>query len=140
MSSLLGESVMNDKRIRQLVVVILGIIVALGALSLVSTLIGMAVPLAILGVGGFAFYKIVLEGRGESEAMADEFAETSGLVVEGKPAGIEHSDEDQEQQAKERLSAIERARSAYVDQVTPAEEILAQIRARKEGLPGDDET
>lgn len=133
---------MDDKRIRQLAIAILGIIVALGVFSLISTLIGMAVPLALLAVGGFAFYKIALEGRGEPAAMDDEVAESAGIASEVKAAKQEDvlTPEDQEQPAKARLSAVEQAQSAYVDQATPAEEILEQIKSRKARLQDDDET
>jgi len=50
------------------------------------------------------------------------------------------SAEDQEQPTEARLSAVERAQSAYVDQATPAEEILKQIQSRKARLQEDDET
>ena len=73
---------MNDKRIRQLVIAILGVILILGLLSLVSTVFQMIVPLAILAVGAIAFYKIVLQGRDKPAAMEDEIAETAGIVAE----------------------------------------------------------
>ncbi len=130
---------MKDKRIRQLVIAILAIIVALGLLSLISTVVQLIVPLAILAVGGFAFYKIVLEGRGQPAAMEDEVAESSGMAVAGQAALIESAGDAPQKQAEERLSAVEQARQAYVDNMTPAEEILDQLKSRQERLQGDNE-
>ena len=73
---------MNDKRIRQMVLLVLGVILILGVLSIVSTLFQMIVPLAILAVGVIAFYKIVLQGRDKPAAMEDEIAESSGATEE----------------------------------------------------------
>jgi len=148
---------MDEKLIRQIVFVILGIVVVLGVLSLVSTLVQMIVPLAVLGIGGFAFYKIVLEGRDEPDAMEDEVAETSAMVVQGaadpvaqaQPDTQDTNEEDimvevktpeeTQQEAEERLSAVEQAQRDYVDNITPAEEILEQLKARKQRLQGDDQ-
>ena len=44
----------NDKRIRQLVIAVLVVILALGLLSLVSTVFQMIVPLALVIGGAFA--------------------------------------------------------------------------------------
>jgi len=145
---------MDEKLIRQIVFVILGIVVVLGVLSLLSMLVQLIVPIAVLGIGGFAFYKIVLEGRDEPEAMDDEVAETSNMVVQGtaEPVVSETNDnadseiviedkspEETQQEAEERLSAVEQAQQDYIDKTTPAEEILEQIKARKQRLQGDDD-
>lgn len=148
---------MDEKLIRQIVFVILGIVVVLGVLSLVSTLVQMIVPLAVLGIGGFAFYKIVLEGRDELDAMEDEVAETSAMVVQGTADPVTQvqpdtqvtndddivvevkTPEETQQEAEERLSAVEKAQRDYVDNTTPAEEILEQLKARKQRLQGDDQ-
>ena len=132
---------LNDKRIRQLAVAVLVVVLALGLLSLVSTVFQMIVPLALVIGGAFAFYKIVLEGRDTPEAMDDELAESSGLAADDLSAQSQGAaDPDaNEADARQRLSAVERARSAYLDSATPAEEILDQIRARKQRLGGDDE-
>ena len=131
---------MNDKRIRQLVIAILGVILILGLLSLVSTVFQMIVPLAILAVGAIAFYKIVLQGRDKSVAMEDEIAETAGIVADD--VGANTSDDariNSEAAAQERLSAVEEARNEYVDSSSPAEEILDQIKERRQRLQGDDD-
>ncbi len=133
---------MDDKLIRQMVFIVLGIIIILGAISLLQTLIGMIIPLAVLGIGGFAFYKIVLEGRDVPEVMEDEVAETSSMVIEGTAeavAPVNETIDETETQAKERLSAAEQAKRDYIDSATPAEEILDHINARKQRLQGDDE-
>lgn len=138
---------MNDKLIRQLVIAALVIVVALGVFSLISTLLQLAIPLAVLGIGGFAFYKIVLEGRDVPEVMEDEVAESSAMVVEGTAEAVTSTvasedvvtPEETQQQAEERLSAVEKAQRDYVDNVSPAEEILDQINARKQRLQGDDD-
>ena len=135
----------NDKRIRQLAIAVLVVILALGLLSLVSTVFQMIVPLALIIGGGFLFYKIVLEGRDASdavEAMDDELAEASGmaaadLALDEAPADANEDEDDSA--ALERLSAAERAQSEFLDSATPAEEILDQIRARKQRLHGDDD-
>lgn len=136
----------TDKRIRQLAVAVLVVILALGLLSLVSTVFQMIVPLALIIGGAFAFYKIVLEGRDAPdafEAMEDELAESSGLAagdlaVDSEDAANLADDED-ESAALERLSAVERAQNEFLDSATPAEEILDQIRSRKDRLHGDDD-
>lgn len=116
---------MNNKRTRQLVMVmaIAGILLALGLLSLISTLTQWIAPLTLLALGGFAFYKIALQGRGEPSVMADEVAESSTPM---------------ETAANARLSAVEQARQAYIDRAVPAEEILEDIQSRKGRLQGDD--
>ncbi len=133
---------LNDKRIRQLAVAVLVVILALGLLSLVSTVFQMIVPLALVIGGGFAFYKIVLEGRDTPDVMEDELAESSGLAAGDPALGVAYADTDDDEdeaEALERLSAAERARSEYLDSSSPAEEILDQIRARKKRLAGDDD-
>lgn len=144
---------MDDKLLRQIVFVVLGIIVVLGVLALLQMLVQMIIPLAMIGIGGFAFYKFVLEGRDKPEAMADEVAESSGMVVEGVAETVESTreietaeptetistPEETEKQAQERLSAVEKAQRDYVDNTTPAEEILDQIKQRKQRLQGDNE-
>ena len=134
----------NDKRIRQLVIAVLAVVLALGLLSLVSTVFQLIVPLALAIGGAFAFYKIVLEGRDApdaAEAMDDELAESSGLAAAdlASHAGYAADQDAEEAGAPQRLSAVERARSELLDSATPAEEILDQIRARKQRLAGDDE-
>ena len=129
---------MNDKRIRQLVIAILGVILVLGLLSLVSTVFQMIVPLAILAVGAFVFYKIVLQGRGKPAAMADELAESTGIG--GEDLAESASDDarlNSEAAAQERLSAMEQARSEFLESPSPAEEILDQINERRQRLQGD---
>ncbi len=135
----------QDKRIRQLVIAVLVVILALGLLSLVSTVFQMIVPLALVIGGAFAFYKIVLEGRDAPDAlqaMDDELAESSGLAagdLDMDSAQAATDDDEDESQALERLSAAERARSEYLDSATPAEEILEQIRSRRKRLQGDED-
>ncbi len=136
----MGE-LFSDKRIRQLVIALLLVILALGLLSLVSTVFQMIVPLAIVIGGAFAFYKIVLEGRGEPEAMEDEIAESASAdVIIGDAVNRDQSaDLDAgEAEARRRLSAVERARSEFLDKASPAEEILDQIKSRQRRLQGDD--
>jgi hypothetical protein len=123
---------------------VLGLVVVLGVVSLVSTLLQMIVPLAVLGIGGFAFYKIVLEGRDEPAVIDDELAE-AGQVVQGVAVNMDTAGDDAadipeltQQDAEARLSAVEQAQQDYVDTSTPAEEILKQIQARKDRLQGDD--
>ena len=126
---------MNDKRIRQMVLLVLGVILILGVLSIVSTLFQMIVPLAILAVGVIAFYKIVLQGRDKPAAMEDEIAESSGAkedVARESARGDEAS--ESEIAAQERLSAADQAKSEYLDKTTTAEEILDQIKARRQRL------
>ena len=134
----------NDKRIRQLVIAVLVVILALGLLSLVSTVFQMIVPLALVIGGGFLFYKIAIEGRDApdaAEAMDDELAESSGMAASDLALDAAQADADDEDDAAalERLSAAERAQSEFLDSATPAEEILDQIRARKQRLHGDDD-
>ena len=132
---------LQDRRIRQLVIAVLLVILALGLLSLVSTALQLIVPLVLITVGGFAFYKIVLEGRDQPEAMSDELAESSGasdqLSETDFHAADDHGDAEDDL-ARERLSAIDQARSDYLEAVTPAQEILDHIRSRKGRLEKDD--
>ena len=129
---------MNDKRIRQLVIAILGVILLLGLLSLVSTVFQMIVPLAILAVGAFAFYKIVLEGRDKPAAMEDELAQSTGIGAEDlDQSASDDARLNSEAAAQERLSAVEQARSEFLESPSPAEEILDQINERRQRLQGD---
>jgi hypothetical protein len=134
---------MNDKLVRQMIFIALGIIILLGAISLIQTLLQMIIPLAVLGIGGFAFYKIVLEGRDDSpQVMGDEVAETSSMVVEGTAESVipeQTTPEEITTQAEERLSATEQAKRDYLDSSTPAEEILDHINTRKQRLEGDED-
>ncbi len=135
---------MDNKRIRQLVIALLLVLLALGLLSLVSTVFQLLIPLAILAGGAFAFYKIVLEGRDASEAMTDEMAETSGLSADESATDQGSLDqtaegEAEEAEARQRLSAVEQARSDFLEASSPAEEILQQIKSRKQDLTGEDE-
>lgn len=133
------RQLMEDRRIRILLIAALVVVVVLGALNIISTAFSLLVPLALVAVGGFAFYKIVLEGRDSGEVMEDEVAESAGVVlVEGETARVDAKDED-ESEAHDRLSALERAQSEFFDEATPAEEILDQIQARKRRLTGSDE-
>ena len=130
---------MNDKRIRQMVLLVLGVILILGVLSIVSTLFQMIVPLAILAVGVIAFYKIVLQGRDKPAAMEDEIAESSGATEEvARESADGEKASESEMAAQERLSAVDQAKSEYLDKTTTAEEILDQIKARRQRLQGDD--
>ena len=131
---------LNDKRIRQLVIAVLLVILALGLLSLVSTALQLIVPLALILGGGFAFYKVVLQGRDEPEVMEDELAE-QGAQAQYAGADIDAAydcEDANDQAAQERLSAVEQARSQFVDAATPAQEILDSIKERKQRLHGDD--
>lgn len=129
---------MNDKRIRQLVIAILGVILVLGLLSLVSTVFQMFVPLAILAVGAFAFYKIVLEGRAKPEATEDELAESTGIDAEAvAQSASDDARLNSEAAAQERLSALDQARSDFLETPSTAEEILDEINKRRQRLQGD---
>jgi len=132
---------MNDKRVRQLVIAILGVILVLGLLSLVSTVFQMIVPLGILAIGAFAFYKIVLEGRDKPAAMEDELAESAGFAAD-EDLAVSASDDarvNSEAAAQERLSAVEQAQSEFLEKSSPAEEILDQINERRQRLQGDED-
>ena len=138
------RQLMDDKRIRYLLIAVLVVVLVLGLLNIISTAFSLLVPLAIVAVGGFAFYKIVLEGRDAAEVMEDEVAETSGVVLAeaiGEAADEDRVDADDgdELEARQRLSAVERARNKYFDTATPAEEILDQMQLRKRRLTGEDE-
>ena len=135
---------MDDKRIRYLVIAVLLVVLALGLLSLVSTVFQLIIPLALVAVGGFAFYKIVLEGRDNSEAMEDEVAESTGAAIDALLSAEELGDDEiaadeDEVEARERLSAVERAQTEFFETTTPAEDILEQIKARRQRLGGDEE-
>ncbi|MDE2857273.1 MAG: hypothetical protein OXN94_05435 [Chloroflexota bacterium] len=132
---------MNDRRVRQLVIAILGVILVLGLLSLVSTVFQMIVPLGILAIGAFAFYKIVLEGRDKPAAMEDELAESTGIAAD-EDLAVSASDDarvNSEAAAQERLSAVEQAQSEFLENPSPAEEILDQINERRQRLQGDED-
>jgi len=138
------RQLMEDKRIRTLLIVALVVVVVLGALNIISTAFSLLVPLALVAVGGFAFYKIVLEGRDTNDVMEDEVAESAGValdVANAEAAAEDQADTDDgdDSEARQRLSAVERARSEFFDTATPAEEILDQIQARKQRLTGSDE-
>ncbi len=138
------KQMMEDKRIRYLVVAVLAVVLILGLLNIISTAFSLIVPLAIAAAGAFAFYKIVLEGRDSTDVMEDEVAETSGAVSDASSnadASEESIDVDveDEEEARQRLSAVERAQSDYFDRASPAEEILDQIKSRKQRLTGDDQ-
>lgn len=135
---------LEDKRIRYLVVAVLAVVLILGLLNIISTAFSLLVPLAIVAAGAFAFYKIALEGRDSPDVMEDEVAESSGVafdeadVADVSEASVD-TDDDDDLAARQRLSAVEWARSDSFDSVTPAEEILDQIKSRKQRLQGDDE-
>lgn len=136
------RQLMDDKRIRYLLIAVLVVVLLLGLLNIISTAFSLLVPLAIIAVGGFAFYKIALEGRGSAEVMQDEVAETAAVVLAeaiGEAADEDRIDADDELEARQRLSAVERAQNKYFDTATPAEEILDQIQWRKRRLTGEDE-
>ena len=138
------KQMMEDKRIRYLVVAVLAVVLILGLLNIISTAFSLIVPLAIVAAGAFAFYKIALEGRDSTDVMEDEVAETSGAVsdaVDVAGANEESIDVDveDEEEARQRLSTAERAQSDYFDRASPAEEILDQIKSRKQRLTGDDQ-
>ncbi|MCY3867041.1 MAG: hypothetical protein OXG68_16505 [Chloroflexi bacterium] len=131
---------MEDRRIRILLIAALVVVVVLGALNIISTAFSLLVPLALVAGGGFAFYKIVLEGRDSDDVMEDEVAESAGVVIaEAEPEDQAATDDSEESRARQRLSAVERARSDFFDATTPAEEILDQIQSRKRRLTGNDE-
>lgn len=134
---------MEDKRIRYLAVAVLAVVLILGLLNIISTAFSLLIPLAIVAVGAFAFYKIVLEGRESPEVMEDEVAESAGAVydemsIADASADIVDVDVENEEEARQRLSAVERAQSDFFGRASPAEEILDQIKSRKQRLQGDD--
>ncbi len=119
-------------------VAVVVILAVLGfAINLVQQLI---LPLAVLGIGAFAFYKFVLEGRDKPAAMQDEVAESSSApqVVESTAEPVQTIEEPEQESAKERLSKVEAAQKEFLEKQTPAEEILDQIKARKQRLQGDE--
>ena len=134
------RQLMDDKRIRYLLVAALLVVLVLGLLNVISTAFSLLVPLAIVAVGGFAFYKIVIEGRDANAAMADEVAETAAVELD---QAVSEADPDEDEagdtKARQRLSAIERARGDFVDSATPAQEILDQIQSRKQRLRREDD-
>ena len=140
---------LEDKRIRNLLIAVLLVLLALGFLNIISTAFSLLIPLALVALGGFAFYKIALEGRGSDDVMADEVAESAGINLVDQAGGAdaasafvgdETADEtSDETAARKRLSAVERARSDFFDSSSPAEEILDQIQSRKRRLAGEDD-
>lgn len=140
------KQMMEDKRIRYLAVAVLAVVLILGLLNIISTAFSLIVPLAIAAAGAFAFYKIALEGRDSTDVMEDEVAETSGAVSDASSNADASEDSvdvdvdvEDEEEARQRLSAVERAQSDYFDSASPAEEILDQIKSRKQRLTGDDQ-
>ncbi len=136
---------MQDKRIRQLVIAVLVVVLALGLLNIVSTAFSLLVPLALVAAGAFAFYKIVLEGRDKPAAMEDEIAETAGAAANSRAEGMaahgsDRDLDDESDAARKRLSAVQKAQTEFFETSTPAEEILEQIKSRKQRLQGNDET
>ena len=135
------RQLMEDKRIRYLLIAVLVVVLALGLLNIISTAFSLLVPLAIVAIGGFAFYKIVIEGRDSAKVMDDEVAESAGIVLEKNADDADNDSfdagQEDEAEARQRLSAVERARSDFFDTTTPAEEILDQIKSRKQRLTGD---
>lgn len=138
------RQLLDDKRIRYLLVAVLVVVLILGLLNIISTAFSLLVPLAIVAAGGFAFYKIVLEGRNAEAVMDDEIADSQGFnlaAAGGADAEVEEAEANDEDtsDARLRLSAVERAQSEFVDAATPAEEILEQIQSRKQRLTGADD-
>ncbi len=138
------RQLMEDKRIRYLLIAVLVVVLVLGALNIISTAFSLLVPLALVAIGGSAFYKIVLEGRDSDEVMEDEVAESTGVAIDEASSKVAdedyaETDGDEESGARQRLSAVERAQSEFFDTSTPAEEILEQIQSRKRRLTGKDE-
>lgn len=136
---------LDDKRIRYLLIAVLVVVLVLGLLNIISTAFSLLVPLAIAAGIAFAFYKLVIEGRDTAEVMEDEIAASAGAVQEGSidahASDDDAIDEDEDEAAaRQRLSALERAQSAYFDTASPAEEILDQIKSRKRRLAGDDDS
>ena len=134
------NQLLADKRMRYLLIAVLVVVLVLGLLNIISTAFSLFVPLAIIAVGGFAFYKVALEGRDSNDVMEDEVAETTSLALDAAigEAGLDAHEAD-ENEARQRLSAVERARSDFLDSVSPAEEILDQIKSRKRRLTGDED-
>ena len=138
------NQLLSDKRIRYLVIAVLAVVLVLGLLNIISTAFSLLVPLAIVAAGAFAFYKIVLQGRDTAKVVEDEVAETAGATLENS-SGADAVDafaddaEADEAEARQRLSAVEQAQSEFFDSASPAEEILDQIKTRKQRLQGDDD-
>lgn len=136
------KQMLDDKRIRYLLVAVLAVVLILGLLNIISTAFSLLVPLAIVAAGAFAFYKIVLEGRDSSDVMEDEVAESAGVALDDPISNLADDEAEanmgDEEEARQRLSAVERAQSNFFDRASPAEEILDQIKSRKQRLQGDD--
>ena len=138
------KQLLEDKRIRLLVIAVLAVVLLLGLLSLVSTVFQLIVPLALVAAGAFAFYKIVLVGRDKPEAVEDEIAESAGVAADDILSTDKDEDdalaqEEEEFEALQRLTALDQAQSEFLDKTSPAEEILEQIKSRKQRLQGDDD-
>lgn len=134
------KQLLDDKPLRYLLIAVLLVVLVLGLLNIISTAFSLLVPLALVAGGGFAFYKIVLEGRDSNAVMEDEVAETAAVVLDENIVEAEaEANEADENEARQRLSAVERARSDFLESSTPAEEILDQIKSRKRRLTGDGE-
>ena len=78
------------------------------------------------------------------QMMEDEVAEAAGIAqdapVSDRAADVKaEADKRDEDEARQRLSAVERAQNDYWDLASPAKEILDQIKSRKQRLEGDDE-
>ncbi len=134
------KHLLEDKRLRYLLIAALLVVLILGLLNIISTAFSLLVPLAIVAGGGFAFYKIAIEGRDRGEATDDEVAEAASVDLDAVvvDAGA-IAQEDADGEARQRLSAVDRARSDFFETASPAEEILDQIKSRKQRLTGDDE-
>lgn len=118
---------MHDKRLRYLLIAVLLVLLALGLLNVIATAFSLLLPLALLAAGGFAFYKIALEGRDDAATAASDED-----ITEEDPAA-------RQSEAQTRLSAVERARRELLEKATPAEEILDHIQARRRRLADEDE-
>lgn len=132
---------MEDKRLRALLIAAFVVVLALGLLNIISTAFSLLVPLALVAGGGFAFYKIALEGRDSDDVMEDEVAEGAGVALDeasAQAAAVDHVDAAaiDGAEARQRLSALERAQSEFFDATTPAEDILDQIQSRRRRLTG----
>ncbi len=119
---------MHDKRLRYLLIAVLLVLLALGLLNVIATAFSLLLPLALVAAGGFAFYKIALEGRDDAATAASD----EDITEEEDPAA-------RQSEAQTRLSAVERARRELLEKATPAEEILDHIQARRRRLADEDD-
>lgn len=138
------RQLIDDKRARYLLIAVLVVVLALGLLNIISTAFSLLVPLALVAAGGFAFYKIALEGRGSAQVTVDEIAESNGFNHAeaggaGQDVDLIDTDDEEDSAARQRLSAVERARRDFFDASAPAEEILDQIQSRKQRLTRADD-